>query len=87
VIAYQQRDRAQGVHRRRFDHTGCARFQIDGAVNVQSLVARWSVKSDFGTFGAQQPAGRTSCVGCTQSANSTGFIIAQIVEQIWSLSP
>jgi hypothetical protein len=28
---YQQRDRAQGVNRRRFDHTGCARFQIDGA--------------------------------------------------------
>src|SRR5260370_18124088 len=33
----QQRDRSQGVNRRRFDHTGCARFQIDGAVNVQSL--------------------------------------------------
>jgi hypothetical protein len=34
---HQQRDRTQGIDRRRFDHTGCTRFQIDGAVNVQPL--------------------------------------------------
>ena len=32
---HQECDRAQGINRRRFYYTGCTRFQIDGAVNVQ----------------------------------------------------
>ena len=79
---YQQRDPAQGVNRRRFDHTGCAGFQIDGAVNVQSLSPAGLFKSDFGVL--RRPTARWPHLvrGMHSIGKQYGFIIAQIVEQI-----
>ena len=37
MVVLGECDRAQGINRRRFDHAGCTRFQIDGAVNVEPL--------------------------------------------------
>jgi hypothetical protein len=80
---HQERNCARGIDRCHFDHTGDARFQINGPVKVQALPPAGPFERDRCVLGRPTAGWPHFVRGMHGISEDHSFIIAEIVEQIF----
>src|SRR5580692_8832611 len=78
---HEKRDCALSIHGKNLQHLRLAGLKINATMNVEAVATTGLCDSNFGALGAQHPAGRASCVGCTASANITASSSAKLFKR------